>query len=164
MTWSISHGSWLLMLWEGALICPGLTQCYYAQNSCNTYSFGKTNSRKGKLDFISLGTNLAIGSTNFIEIMNQVHFRDNQFSFNFQSIPWHVMNNFMIWYPYSYLHKINFIKSIIFFQKKWHKNFLSSMWPNIIMFDDFGDCSVIHGYDVSKYLLCNIEIWTIWWQ
>ena len=43
-----------------------------------------------------LNTNLAIGSTNFIETLNQVHHIDNHFKFNFQSISLHVMNNFQI--------------------------------------------------------------------
>ena len=49
-----------------------------------------------------LQTNIPIGSsTNFIGIVNQVHYRDNQFNLNFQPISPHVVNNFMIWYSYS---------------------------------------------------------------
>ena len=44
------------------------------------------NSQKCKLNFMILQINLAIGSTNYIGIMNQVHFVDNQFNFHFQPI------------------------------------------------------------------------------
>jgi hypothetical protein len=50
---------------------------------------------KCKLNFMILQTNLAIGSTNYIGILNQVHFIDNQFNSNFQPISLHVVNNFM---------------------------------------------------------------------
>ena len=56
------------------------------------------------------------------------------------------MNNFMIWYPYSQLHTINFMECIILFHKQWYMNLLSLLWPNIVMFDDFGDHFVIHGF------------------
>ena len=55
-----------------------------------------------------LQINLARGSTNFIGFMNQVHYIDNQFDFNFQPISLRVMNNFMIWYTYSQLQKNQF--------------------------------------------------------
>ena len=50
---------------------------------------------KHELNFMILQTNLAIGSTNFIGIMNQVYYIDNQFSLNFQPISLHVVNNIM---------------------------------------------------------------------
>ena len=76
------------------------------------------NWHKCKLNFIILQTNLAIGSANFIGIMNWVHYIDSQFNFNFQLIWLHVVNNFMMWYPYSRLHIINFMNSIISFHKE----------------------------------------------
>ena len=60
------------------------------------------NQHKCRFNFMILQTNLAIGSTNFVGIMNQVHNIDNQCSFNFQPISLHVVINFMIWYPYSH--------------------------------------------------------------
>ena len=77
--------------------------------SSTYYCFGKMNSQKCELNFVILQTSLAIGSTKFIGIMNQVHCIDNQFNLSFQPISLHVVNHFMIWYPYSQLHKINFI-------------------------------------------------------
>jgi hypothetical protein len=66
-----------------------------------------------------LQTKLAIiGSTNVIGIMNQAHYIDKQFNSNFQIISLHVVNNFMIWYPYSQLHKINFMNCITLFYKE----------------------------------------------
>ena len=50
--------------------------------------------------------------TNFIGIMNQIHYIDNQSNLNIQPISLHVMNNFVIWYPYSQLQKINFMSCI----------------------------------------------------
>ena len=41
--------------------------------------------------------------------MNQVPYTNNQVNLNFPLILLHVVNNFMIWYPYSQLHKIDFI-------------------------------------------------------
>ena len=49
-----------------------------------------------------------MGSTDFIGIMNQVHYIDNQFNLNFQPISLHDVNHFMIWYPHIH----NFTKSI----------------------------------------------------
>ena len=63
-------------------------------------------------------SNLAIGSTNCIGIMNQVYNIDNQFDLNFQSISLHVVNNFMIWYLYLQLHKIDFMNYIALFHKE----------------------------------------------
>ena len=37
--------------------------------------------------------------------MNPIHYIGNRFNLNFQLIWLHAMNNFMIWYPYSQLHK-----------------------------------------------------------
>ena len=59
----------------------------------NFYSFGKMNSHKCILNFMLLQTNLAIGDTNFIAIMNQVHYVDNQVNLNCQPILLHVVNN-----------------------------------------------------------------------
>ena len=42
--------------------------------------------QKCKLNFMILQTNLAVGSTNFVGIMNQVHYVDNQLSLIFQLI------------------------------------------------------------------------------
>ena len=66
------------------------------------------NSQKCELNFMVLQTNLAKGSTTFIGIADQVHHIDNQIEFNFQPISLYVVNNFMIWYAYSQLHKILF--------------------------------------------------------
>jgi hypothetical protein len=74
-----------------------------------------------KLNFTILQTNLAIiGSTNVIGIMNQAHYIDNQFNSNFQPISLHVVDNFMIWYPYSQFHKINFMNCVSLFHKEWY--------------------------------------------
>jgi len=51
-------------------------------NTCN-YFFGKIISQKCKLNFMILQTNLVVGSINFIGMMNQVHYIDNQFNLNF---------------------------------------------------------------------------------
>ena len=64
-------------------------------------------SQKCKLNSMIFQTNLAKGSTSFIGIMYQVHYIDNQFKLNFQPISLYGVHNFMIWYPYSRLHKIN---------------------------------------------------------
>ena len=80
-----------------------------------TYSFGKMDSQKCKLRFIILQINLVLGSTNFIGIMNQVHYIDNQINFNFQPISLRVVNKFVIWFPYSQLHKNDFMKCRILF-------------------------------------------------
>jgi hypothetical protein len=53
-----------------------------------------------QIQFHDSTTNLAIGSTKSIGIMNQVHYIDNQFNLNVQSISLHVVNNFMIWDTY----------------------------------------------------------------
>ena len=53
-----------------------------------------------QIQFHDLTTNLAICSTKSIIIMNQVHYVDNQFNLNVQSISLHVVNNFMIWHTY----------------------------------------------------------------
>ena len=45
---------------------------------------------------------------------------DNQFNFNIQPISLHIVAIFMIWYPYSQLHKINFMSCITLLQKKWY--------------------------------------------
>ena len=47
---------------------------------------------------------LEIGPTNFMGIMNQVHYVNNQLNLSFQSILLHVVDNFMIWCPYLQLH------------------------------------------------------------
>ena len=39
---------------------------------------------------------------------------------NFQPISLHVVNDVMIWYLYSQLHKINFVKCITLFYKEWY--------------------------------------------
>jgi hypothetical protein len=44
----------------------------FLSEACTYYSFGKMNSQKCKLNFTILQTNLAIASTNFVGIMNQV--------------------------------------------------------------------------------------------
>ena len=54
------------------------------------------NSQKCKLNFVILHINLAIGSSNFIGIMNQIHYIDNQLNLNFQPISLHIVNNLMI--------------------------------------------------------------------
>ena len=65
-------------------------------------------------------SNLAIGSTNFIGL-DQVHYIDNLFNLNVQLISLHVVNIFLIiWYPYSQLHKIDFLNCIILFHKEWY--------------------------------------------
>ena len=58
---------------------------------------------KMQSQFHVLQTNIAISSTNFIGIVNQVHYIDNQFNLNLQPISLHVVNNLTIWYPYSQL-------------------------------------------------------------
>lgn len=69
-------------------------------NCIDAYSVGKMKSHKCKLIFMSLQTDLAIGSTNlFIGIMNPVHYTIYQFDLNFEPISLHVVNNFMIWDP-----------------------------------------------------------------
>jgi len=75
-------------------------------------------SQKCELNFMILHTNSAIGSTNFIGIVNHVHYIDNQFNLNFQPISPHVVDNFMLWCPYSQLHKINFMNYIALFHKE----------------------------------------------
>ena len=55
--------------------------------------------------FLILSTNLAIVSTNFIGIIDQFHYTDNQLNLKLQPISLHVVSNFMIWNPYSQLHK-----------------------------------------------------------
>jgi hypothetical protein len=50
--------------------------------------------------------------------MNQVHYIDNQFNLNFQPISLYIVNNYMIWYPYLQLHKINFINCMTLFHKE----------------------------------------------
>jgi hypothetical protein len=65
-----------------------------------------------------LQTNLAIGSTNVIGIMNQIQYINNCFNLNFQLILLHVVNNFMIWYPCSQLHEINFMNHMGLFHKE----------------------------------------------
>ena len=72
--------------------------------SRSTCSFGKM---KRDLNFMILQTNLVIGSTNLIGIINQVHYMDNQFNLNFQPISLYVVYNFVIW-----THIYNFTKSI----------------------------------------------------
>jgi hypothetical protein len=72
---------------------------------------------KTQLNFMILQTNLAIGSTNFMGIMNQVHYMENQYNLKFQPISLMLWTNFMIWYPYSQLHKIKFMKCINIFHK-----------------------------------------------
>ena len=67
-----------------------------------------------------LQTKLALGSTNFIGIMNQIHYIDNQFNLNFQPISLHIVNNFMIWFSYLELHKINFLNYELYFTKMVH--------------------------------------------
>jgi hypothetical protein len=76
------------------------------------------NSQKCELSFIIIQINLAIDSTSFIGIMNQVHYIENQFKLNFQPISLHVVNHFMIWCPYSQLQKINFMKCIALFHNE----------------------------------------------
>ena len=61
-----------------------------------------------------------MNSTNFIVIMNQVHCIDNQFNLSFQPISLHVVNNFIIWYPYLQLHEINFMNYITLFHKEYY--------------------------------------------
>jgi hypothetical protein len=63
------------------------------------YSFGKINSQKRNLKFTILRANLAICSNNFIKIVNQVQYVDNQFSYNFQPISLHIVKSFMNWCP-----------------------------------------------------------------
>ena len=55
-----------------------------------TYSFGKMNLKKCKLNFMILQTNLANKFYQFP--WNQVHYIDNQFNLNFQSISLNVVN------------------------------------------------------------------------
>ena len=57
------------------------------------YLFGKVNSQKCKFNFMILQTNSAIVSTNFIGIMIQVHYIDNQFNLNFQQNSLHVRSS-----------------------------------------------------------------------
>ena len=83
----------------------------------SSYSFGKTNSQKCKLNFMILQTNLAIGSSNFIGIIRQAHYEDNRFNLNFQPISMYV-SNFIIWYPYSQRHKIEFMNCITISHKE----------------------------------------------
>lgn len=58
---------------------------------------------------MNLQTDIAIGSTNSIGIMNQVHYIHNLF--NFSPLSLLVVNNFTIWYPCPQLHKTKFITS-----------------------------------------------------
>ena len=64
----------------------------------DAYFVGKMKSRKCKLIFMILQTDLAIGSTNLFigRIMNPVHYTIYQFDLNFEPISLHVVNNFMI--------------------------------------------------------------------
>ena len=59
------------------------------------------NIQKCKLNFIILQMSLAIGCTNFIRIVNQVHLIDHQANLNFQPISLDVVNNSMVWYSDS---------------------------------------------------------------
>jgi len=47
-----------------------------------TYSFGKMNAQKWKLNFMIIQTNLAIDLAISFGIMNQVHYIDNRFNLN----------------------------------------------------------------------------------
>jgi hypothetical protein len=67
-----------------------------------------------------LQSNLAIGSTNFIGIANQVHYIYNQLNLNFQPFSLHVVKNFMIWCLISQLHKFDFMNYIALFYKDWY--------------------------------------------
>ena len=60
---------------------------------------------------------LAIGFIKFIRIMNQIHYIHNQLNLNSQPILLYVVSNFIIWYPYSQLHIINFMNCITLFHK-----------------------------------------------
>ena len=55
----------------------------HPQDIFKNYSFGKMNSQKCKLNSKLLQTNSTIGSTNYIGIMSQVHYIDNQFNWTF---------------------------------------------------------------------------------
>lgn len=54
----------------------------------------------------------------FTGISNQVYRIDNWFDLNFEPISLHVVDDFMIWYPYLQLHKINFINCMTLFHKE----------------------------------------------
>jgi hypothetical protein len=67
---------------------------------CINFSFGKMYSQDWKLNLLILQANLALGSTNFIGIIHQVHYIDSQFNLNlwpFQSMLWifHEQFNFI---------------------------------------------------------------------
>jgi hypothetical protein len=64
-----------------------------------TYSFGKMNLEKCELNFMISQTNLAIGSTIFIGIVDWVHYIDHQFYY-------------MLWTSWFSTHIHNFTKSI----------------------------------------------------
>ena len=65
-------------------------------------------------------TNLGIGSAKFIGIMNQVQHIQNQINLTFQPISLLVVNNLMIWYTTSQLHKINFMNCSFSSQRTLH--------------------------------------------
>jgi hypothetical protein len=149
------------------------------------------NSHKCKLNFMILQTNLAIGSTNFIGIMNPIHYVDNQFNSNFEPISLHVVNNFMIWYMYSQFDKINLMNYITLFHNKRYIVYkilliakiystiisIDMSYPTLdhvcsdclyVLFNVTSQCLMIleiilsdMAYDESKYPFCIIEKWTI---
>ena len=79
--------------------------------------FSKMNSQKCKLNVTILQTNLEIGSTYIIGIMNQVQYRDNQLNLNFNilyymlwTISWfgtrtHNFTKFISWITWLYFTK-----------------------------------------------------------
>ena len=77
------------------------------------------NPQKCELIFMVLQINIAIGSTNFMEMRTKfivyttnLTWTSNQFHY--------MLNNFMIWCPYSQFHKINFMTNIALFHKEWY--------------------------------------------
>ena len=118
-------------------------------------------SHKCKLNFMIPKTNLAIGSTSFIGIMNQFHYMNNQFSLNLQPISLHVVNNFMIWYTYSQLHKINFMSCINFIWQRTvhHVTGSPSRSPRLAL-PKCRFTSLIQPWNMSAVIACTSSL--IW--
>ena len=74
------------------MLCGLLDIMLGSSKRCAIHPFGKMISQNCKLNFLILQTNLAIVFFNFIGIMHQVHYIDNQFNLNFQPISLHVVS------------------------------------------------------------------------
>lgn len=145
----------------------------------------KWSHKSTNLNFRILLTNLAIGSTIFIGIMNQLHYINSPFNFELST-------NLLIWCSYLQLYKMNIMDSIFVFRKNATSctrfSLIISTTTSTKILIDLSHLIVNHVcsvslyvitpvtlnvsmilkiipldmvFDVSKYPFCSIEKWTI---